>query len=81
MTDANSVIYGSARSPATSPNSSTGVFLTVDHADEDALTYRIGYRGSKRYARVVSTATETPGSTPLCILAVLSHAAYRPTAD
>lgn len=81
VTDANSVVYGSAASPAGAPDSSTGVFLTVDAAAEDAATYRIGYRGNKRYARVVSTAANTPGSTPISITALLGHPAISPTSD
>lgn len=81
VTDANDVLVGSAKSPATTPNTSTGVFLTVDAASEDGTTYRIGYRGSKRYARVVATPNETPGSTPYSVVAVLGHPHLAPTAD
>lgn len=81
VTDSNSVLVGSAKSPTTTPNSSTGVFLEVDGPSEDQKTYRIGYRGIKRYVRCIATAVNTPGSTPLNIDAVLGHPAQAPTAD
>lgn len=49
---------------------SSGVFATVDSADDDATIYRIGYVGSKRYVRVVATAANTPGSTPITVMVV-----------
>lgn len=81
VTDANMALVGSAKSPVAAPNSSTGVFLTVDAAAEDAETYRIGYIGNKRYVRVISTAANTPGNTPLTIIAILGNPALAPTAD
>lgn len=75
------VAVGSAQSPVTNPDDSTGVFLTVDAAGEDDAVYRVGYIGSKRYVRVVATAADTPGDTPISIVALLGHAAQRPTAD
>ena len=74
-------VSGSSASPATSPNTSTGVFLTVDDSAEDDAVYRIGYIGNKRYVRCVGTAANTPGSTPISITAVLGHAALAPTSD
>lgn len=71
VTDSNIVLVGSAASPVAAPDSSSGVFLTVDDAAEDAATYRVGYLGTKQYVRVVATAANTPGSTPLSIIAVL----------
>ena len=44
-----------------------GVFATVDDAAEDDAIYRIGYIGNKRYVRVVATAANTPGNTPICV--------------
>lgn len=81
VTDSDVELVGSAKSPVAAPNSSTGVFLTVDAAAEDDQTYRVGYIGNKRYVRVVATAANTPGSTPLSIVAVLGHPALAPTAD
>lgn len=81
VTDASSVLVGSAKSPVTTPDSSSGVFLTVDAASEDAQVYRIGYRGTKRYVRVVATAANTPGSTPIAIIATLGLPHQAPTAD
>lgn len=81
VTDSTIVLTGSAASPVTSPDSSTGVFLTVDAAAEDDAIYRVGYVGAKRYARVVSTAANTPGSTPLSIVAELANPDQTPTSD
>lgn len=81
VTDSDVVLVGSAKSPVAAPSSSTGVFLTVDAAAEDSLTYRVGYIGNKRYVRCVATAVNTPGSTPLSITALLGKTALRPTAD
>jgi hypothetical protein len=79
VTDENAVLVDSAKSPVTEPDSSTGVFLEVDLEDQE--TYRIGYRGSKRYVRCVATAVNTPGSTPLSITALLGNPSQVPTAD
>jgi hypothetical protein len=81
VTDANDVLVGSAKSPVTAPNSSTGVFLTVDDAAEDDTVYRVGYIGTKRYVRVVATAANTPGATPMAFVAVLGDPALAPTSD
>ncbi|MBW2561932.1 MAG: hypothetical protein JRE40_13915 [Deltaproteobacteria bacterium] len=81
VTDSNLVLTGSAQSPSTTPDSSTGVFLTIDAASEDAATYRVGYIGGKRYVRLVATAANTPGSTPYSAVCILSHAQLAPTAD
>ena len=81
VTDSDTVLVGSAASPATTPNSSTGVFLTIDEASEDATHYRIGYIGLKRYVRVIATAANTPGSTPYSVVCVLGEPSQRPTAD
>jgi hypothetical protein len=79
VTDEDSVLVGSAKSPVTTPDASTGVFLETDLEDQE--TYRIGYRGSKRYVRCVATAVNTPGSTPLFITALLGNPSQVPTAD
>jgi hypothetical protein len=82
VTDASLVLVGSAKTPVTAPDSSTGVFLTVDAASEDAAVYRVGYVGKKRYVRVVATASaEAPGSTPYSVIAILGNPALKPTAD
>lgn len=81
VTDEDDVLVASAKSPVAAPDASTGVFLTVDDAAEDAQLYRVGYVGPKRYVRVVATAANTPGSTPLCINAILGLPAIAPTAD
>lgn len=81
VTNADDVLVGSAKSPVTAPDSSTGVFLTVDAAAEDDQVYRVGYIGTKRYARVVATAANTPGATPISVVAMLGNPAIAPTSD
>lgn len=81
VTNDDLVLVGSALSPVAAPNSSTGVFLTIDAAAEDAKTYRVGYVGGKRYVRVVRTAANTPGNTPMSILALLGHLDLTPSQD
>lgn len=78
---AGDVLVGSAQSPVVAPDSSSGVFLTVDDAAEDDAVYRVGYIGTKRYVRVVATAANTPGATPMSAVAVLGHPSLSPTAD
>ena len=75
------VLSESARSPVGAPNASTGVFLTIDDAAEDAQTYRVGYIGNKRYVRLVATAANTPGNTPYSAIAVLGKPSLAPTQD
>lgn len=75
VTDSTLLVTSGAQSPATSPDSSTGVFLTIDAATEDATSYHVGYVGACRYARVVATAANTPGSTPYSVVAVLEAGA------
>lgn len=81
VTDSAVVLVGSAASPVTAPDASSGVFLVVDSASEDGAVYRVGYVGTKRYVRVVATAANTPGATPLAILALLGKPGLAPTAD
>jgi len=47
-----------------------GVFAIVDAAAKDDAIFRVGYVGIRRYVRVVATATNTPGSTPIAALVV-----------
>lgn len=81
ITDSDRILVNGAKSPATDANSSTGVFLTVDGADEDAATYHVGVVSSKRYLRVVATAANTPGSTPYSVVAVLEKADLEPVSN
>lgn len=81
VVDSDVVLVGSAKSPVAAPNASTGVFLVVDAAAEDANVYRVGYIGNKRYVRVVATAANTPGNTILAIVAIRAFPALAPTAD
>jgi hypothetical protein len=60
--------YPSAAAGAGLPNGS-GIFQTIDAAAEDETLYSIGYRGTKRYSRVLPdfTGTHTNG-TPIGIV-------------
>jgi hypothetical protein len=57
-----------------------GIFATIDAAAEDEAVYRIGYRGTKRYSRLVVdlTGTHTNG-TPVGLAAIKGHPALAPT--
>lgn len=81
ITDSSRVLVNGIQSPGTSPDSGTGVFLTIDAAAEDATTYHVGVVSTKRYLRVVATAANTPGSTPYSVVAVLEKAALEPIAN
>lgn len=81
ITDSERILIAGAKSPVTTPNSSTGVFLTVDAAAEDATTYHVGIISTKRYVRIVATAANTPGSTPYSVVLVLSHGALVPVSN
>lgn len=41
----------------------TGIFATIDAADEDEQPYRVSYTGPNRFRRVRYEATGSPGST------------------
>ena len=79
VTDTLRVLTGSSASPVTTVNTSTGVFLTIDSAAEDAAVYAVGLITSKRYVRVVATAANTPGSTPYTVTMILGNASILPT--
>lgn len=81
ITDSERILVNGAKSPAGAPNSSTGVFLTVDAAEEDAATYHVGVVSAKRYVRIVATAADTPGSTPYSVVAVLEAADLVPVTN
>ena len=78
ITDSERIAITGAKSPVTTPNSSTGVFLTIDAAAEDATVYHVGVITSKRYVRVVATAANSPGSTPYAVSAILTAASVTP---
>jgi hypothetical protein len=46
----------------------SGVWATIDAAAEDDAIYTCGYIGTKRYIRVVATAADTPGATPVTVV-------------
>lgn len=79
ITDSNQILIDSSASPVTAPDSSTGVVLTVDAAAEDDAVYSFGVLTTKRYVRVVATAVDTPGSTPICVNVWLGDPAQLPT--
>ena len=59
-----------------------GVFARVDSADDDDRYYRIGYRGPKRYSRVVIQRTGNNATgTPVSMFAIQGHPANAPTID
>jgi hypothetical protein len=56
-----------------------GTFAVVDAPAEDSTVFKCGYRGVKRYVRVVLnfSGTHTTG-TPVGVIAVQGHAHYAP---
>jgi hypothetical protein len=80
VVDSNRVQVSSSKSPVSAPDASTGVFLSVDAAAEDETVYAVGLITTKRYVRVVATASNTPGSTPLSIVIELGRPLNFPTA-
>ena len=56
---------------------SSGVFATVDAADEDEANYSVGYIGTSRYIRVVATPTNSPGNTAIAV-SVIKEALQKP---
>ena len=80
ITDSNQILIDSSKSPVVAPDSSTGVFLTVDAASEDDQVYSVGILTTKRYVRIVATAVDTPGSTPIAVHILLGDPAQQPTA-
>lgn len=81
ITDSNQILVNGAKSPAGAPDASTGVFLTIDAASEDAAVYHVGVKSQKRYVRLVMTAANTPGSTPIAVIAILEKASIEPVAN
>lgn len=81
ITDSDRILVNGIKSPGTTPNASTGVFLTIDAAAEDDNVYHVGVISGKRYQRVVATAANTPGSTPISVVTVLEKAALTPVSN
>lgn len=81
ITDPKRILVSGIQSPGAAVNESTGVFLTIDAASEDAKVYHVGVISSKRYVRLVSTAANTPGNTPLHISAILERASLTPVSN
>lgn len=57
----------------------TGTFAKIDDAAEDSTVYSVGYKGNKRYVRVVAnfTGTHTNGC-PLAIFGIKGHGEMLP---
>lgn len=81
ITDADRILVNGIKSPGTTPDSSTGVFLTIDAASEDDNVYHVGVISSKRYQRLVGTAVNSPGNTPLSVVAILEDGALVPVSN
>jgi len=58
----------------------SGVFATIDAAAEDDAIYTCSYVGDARYIRVVATAANTPGATPIFV-GVIKGALQQPQDD
>ncbi|KKL92502.1 hypothetical protein LCGC14_1884040 [marine sediment metagenome] len=57
----------------------TGTFALIDAPAEDELRYIVGYKGDKRYVRVVVNVTGThTNGTPMAVSAVQGHAHQAP---
>lgn len=70
---------GSSAGVVTEPDSN-GKFATIDADAEADLVYAIGYRGKKRWSRVVIDFSGTHGTgTPISANAILSRAGISPT--
>lgn len=48
---------------------------------DDDKTFKIGYRGTKRYVRLTVTPANNAGSAPLAAVALLGHPNVAPTAN
>jgi len=48
---------------------------------DDDKTFKIGYRGTKRYVRLTVTPANNSGSAPLAAVALLGHPNVAPTAN
>lgn len=56
------------------PDSSTGVFQTIDAAAEDPAVLKVAYVGPKRWVRLVDdTAGTHTNGTPMAAFAILGH--------
>ena len=56
-----------------------GTFALIDDPAEDALTYKTGYLGNKRYIRPVVNVTGThTNGTPITVIAIRGHAENKP---
>lgn len=59
-----------ARNSGNNAALSSGVFATIGAAAADSKVYRLGYLGTKKSIKVVATAADTPGATPLALLII-----------
>ena len=80
VTDANhvNVNAGSSDGVVVAPDAN-GIFATIDGADDDDLRYAIGFRGAKRYSRVVVDFSGTHATgTPISAVALRMRPAHSP---
>jgi hypothetical protein len=59
-----------ARNSGNNAELAAGVFATIGDAAADSKVYRLGYLGGKKSIKVVATAADTPGATPLVLLVI-----------
>lgn len=59
-----------ARNSGNNQELSSGVFAVVNTEALDNTIYRLGYLGTKKSIKVVGTAADTPGATPIAVLVV-----------
>jgi len=61
---------------------SSGIIKSLTAAHAAAAAYRFGYKGGKRYLKLLADFSGTHGSgTPLCAMVVRGHAANKPSAN
>lgn len=69
-----------ARNSGNNQELSSGVFATINEAADDDKVYRLGYLGGKKSIKVVASAADTPGATPITIL-IIGKSKIRPGTD
>lgn len=55
-----------------------GVFAVIDHADKKNKRHAIGYRGDKRFVRVIATPAGLSNGGPIAMIALKGHLAQLP---
>ncbi|WP_353641328.1 hypothetical protein [Mesorhizobium sp. WSM2239] len=57
-----------------------GSFTVIDGADDDAQTFKVGYKGNKRYIRAVTTVAGATTGAVYGVVIIRSHANDAPVA-